>query len=109
MTLISPSRRSCDCPCAIHHGHPRPAYCSDSCGCELTCSTQPVTLLVQEWHCALFLHPDTGHLWFVMVGEDGSWDWESANEIDGRADIFDISKNIERSLRRIESVIANRS
>lgn len=72
----------------------------------MTCSTQPVTLLVKEWSCALFLHPDNGRLWFVMSVDHMKWDWESANEIDDRADIFDVSRKIELLLRKAGSVIS---
>ena len=85
---------------------PRPAYDAVGCACSLTCSTQPVTVVVRQWRCALFLHPVSGRLWFVMSTDDGKWDWESANEIDDRADAYETSRTIEMSLHRIVAAVA---
>ncbi|MGW4946245.1 hypothetical protein ACWEOZ_32205 [Actinoplanes sp. NPDC004185] len=65
-----------------------------------------MTLLVRQWRCALFLHPVSGRLWFVMSTGDGEWDWESANEIDNRADVYETSRTIETSLHRIVAAVA---
>jgi hypothetical protein len=70
-----------------------------------TCSSQPVTLVVKEWGCALFLHPDTDCLWFVVSLPDEKWDWESANEIDDRDDFFESARTIGILLRQIDSAI----
>jgi hypothetical protein len=65
-----------------------------------------MTLLVDQWRCALFLHPDNGRLWFVMSLGHGQWDWESANEIDDRADAFVAGQTIEAQLRKITAIVA---
>ncbi|AGZ41313.1 hypothetical protein [Actinoplanes friuliensis] len=106
MNLTRRPDRLCDCHCPAHSGSLRLAYTSASCKCLVTCSTQPVTLLVKEWACALFLHPDNDHLWFVMNVAHGQWDWESAGEIDERADMFDACGEIEGLLRRLTTVLA---
>jgi hypothetical protein len=72
----------------------------------VTCSTQPITLLVEERGCALFLHPETGHVWFVTSIAHGQWDWESAYEIDDRADAFEFGQPVEILLRHITSLVA---
>ncbi|MEV4539337.1 hypothetical protein AB0J82_36750 [Asanoa sp. NPDC049518] len=71
------------------------------CACAITCATQPTTLLAINWNCALFRHPDTGHLWFVNSLGSGQWDWESANEIDPRADQFAAAEVISDHLDQI--------
>src|SRR4051794_10481572 len=106
MIQFRPSDPLCDCNCPVHYRSLRPAFNNAGCTCLLTCSTQPVTLVVKEWGCGLFLHPGSGQLWFVMSVAPGKWDWESANEIDDRADVFDISRKIGTLLLEITSVIA---
>ena len=101
--------KSCDCHCPVHHGHPRNSYRAEGCTCLITCSAQPLTLVVKEWGCALFLHPDSGHLWFVVSLADEKWDWESSDEIDDRADVFEVSQVIEMRLRQIDTAISGGS
>ena len=64
-----------------------------------------MTLLVKNWRCALFLHPDNGRVWFVMSIAHGKWDWESSNEIEIRSDVYDASNEIGILLHRIEAVL----
>jgi hypothetical protein len=106
MTMISPQDRLCDCHCPLHQGFQRPDYNASGCACLVTCPTQPMTLLVDQWRCALFLHPGDGHLWFVMSLGHGQWDWESANEIDDRTDVFVAGQTIEALLRKITAIVA---
>ena len=105
MNLPHRSDPLCDCHCAVHHGTPRHSYDLESCGCLLTCATQPMTLVVKEWRCALFNHASSGRLWFVMSAGPAAWDWGTANEIDDRADVFEAGTTIETFLHEIESVI----
>ncbi|MEU4423553.1 hypothetical protein AB0F81_23235 [Actinoplanes sp. NPDC024001] len=105
MTLPRLRDRLCDCRCPLHHRNSRSSYDSEGCACLMTCSSQPPTLVLQDWGCALFLHPDSGHLWFVMADADGGWEWDHANDVDARSDVFEVSRKIEDSLRRIESLV----
>jgi hypothetical protein len=109
MNLSHHPKKSCDCHCRVHHGHPRTSYSAKGCVCLITCSTQPLTLVVKEWGCALFLHPDSGQLWFVVSLAGEKWDWESADEIDDRADVFEISQVIEMLLHQMDAAIATGS
>ena len=107
MVLPHPHDQPCDCPCLVHRRSPRTDYTIKGCTCLLTCSTQPLTLLVKEWRCALFLHPGNGQLWFVMSTAHGKWDWESANEIDDRADVFETSQEVGALLHRIQALLVS--
>jgi hypothetical protein len=66
-----------------------------------------MTLLVKEWRCALFLHPGSGRLWFVMPVAHGKWDWESAGEIEDRADVFATSPEVETLLHRVQALVTS--
>lgn len=107
MTSLRLPDRLCDCRCPVHRGSTRPLFDLAGCACRLTCSTQPPTLVVREWRCALFLHPESDNLWFVMSAAHEKWDWGSANEIDSRSDFFEVSRPIETSLRQIRSAVAD--
>lgn len=104
----SPTQRVCDCRCPIHHGYRRTTYNTTGCACAITCPTQPMTVLalVDPWNCALFTHPGTGCLRFVMpLGKD-QWDWESANEIDSRSEYFAAGQAIEPLIHAIAAAVA---
>ncbi|GAA1843105.1 hypothetical protein [Asanoa iriomotensis] len=98
MPYTPPRERLCDCRCPLHYRRPRNTYTEAACGCSVTCATQPMTLIVEQWNCALFL--DTaGNLLYVDSLGHGSWAWDSAGEIDTRHDFFEASQVLERLLR----------
>jgi hypothetical protein len=74
------------------------AYNEPGCACAITCATQPLTLLSDQWNCALFLDPG-GDLWHVPAIDGGNWDWENAAEIDTRSEFYETSVSIELLLR----------
>jgi hypothetical protein len=93
--------RLCDCRCPLHHGYQRTTDTDDSCACAITCATQPMTLLAEQWHCALFLD-HAADLWFVNRLPGGQWDWSTAGHIDERHDLHNASVAVQRRLRQIE-------
>jgi len=106
MTMPAPTQRLCTCRCPTHHGYRR-TFDSSGCACAITCPTQPMTLLAPQWSGALFTHPDTGALWYVMALGNGQWDWESAGEIDTRSDYFHAGRAIEDRLHTIAAILTN--
>ncbi|MEU5943801.1 hypothetical protein ABZ807_32660 [Micromonospora sp. NPDC047548] len=104
MAYTHPWRRVCDCRCLVHHHLPRTTYNERDCACAITCVTQPITLLADHWGCALFLDQG-GDLWQVPAMANGTWDWESAAEIDSRAGFYGASRVIEHLLRQCAHVL----
>jgi len=82
MSHTSPWMRLCDCRCPTHHGYQRTTYSDEGCACAITCATQPMTLLAEQWNCAMFLDPG-GDLWFVCKLPGGQWDWASCGQVHG--------------------------
>jgi len=66
-----------------------------------------MTLVAPQWSCALFIHPRSGSIWYVMSLGKGQWDWEQAGEIDSRSDVFDAGQRVLSHLHYIGSVLAN--
>jgi hypothetical protein len=104
MSYTSPVMRLCDCRCPQHHGHQRTTYNDDGCGCAITCATQPMTLLAEQWNCALFLDL-AGNLWFVNQLPGGQWDWSNADHVHEHHDFYDASLAIQRQLRTTAEVL----
>lgn len=100
----TPLTRLCDCRCPLHHGTTRTSYTQPGCACAITCSTQPMTLLAEQWGCALFLD-FAGDLWTVTQLHGGQWDWENAGEIDSRSDAYRPSIVVQRHLRTIAEAL----
>lgn len=105
MAYTFPWRRVCDCRCPLHYRLPRSTYDELGCACTITCATQPITLLADHWHCALFLNP-AGQLWHVPAMPNGTWDWGNAGEIDSRHDTYDDAVIIEHLLRLSAHVLS---
>lgn len=100
----SPFQSLCDCRCPLHHGFERTTYSDDSCACAITCATQPLTLLADQWGCALFLDQD-GDLWHVTQLVGGQWEWGGAGEFDSRGDHYQTSLFIEEQLHLISHAL----
>ncbi|HZO65256.1 MAG TPA: hypothetical protein VFB74_09650 [Kribbellaceae bacterium] len=108
MSHTSPWTRRCDCHCPTHHGYQRITYHDEGCACAITCATQPMTLLAEQWNCALFLDPG-GDLWFVSKLPGGQWDWANCDHVHEHHDFYDASLIIERQLRRTATILLNPS
>ncbi|WP_117214748.1 hypothetical protein [Allorhizocola rhizosphaerae] len=106
MTYTPAWLRRCDCRCPVHHGYERTTYADDGCACTITCTTQPMTLLAEQWNCALFLDIG-GDLWFVNRLPGGQWDWATCDHIHEHHDFYDASIIITRQLRQTAAVLAN--
>ncbi|MFI5489240.1 hypothetical protein [Micromonospora echinaurantiaca] len=104
MAHVHPWQRLCDCRCLVHHNLPRTAYNEPGCACTITCATQPLTLLADPWGCVLFLDQG-GDLWHVLALANGTFDWDSAGEIDSRSDFYNASVTIEHLLRQAAHVL----
>ena len=104
MTRVSPWMRQCDCHCVQHHGHQRTTYNDDGCGCAITCATQPMTLLAEQWNCALFLD-HAADLWFVNQMPGGQWDWSNADHVPEHHDFYDASLVIAYHLRHTTKIL----
>ncbi|MBB5871948.1 hypothetical protein F4553_005327 [Allocatelliglobosispora scoriae] len=104
MSNTAPWHMLCNCRCPLHHGFERTDYFQPGCACAITCDTQPMTLLAEQWGCALFLDRN-GDLWHVNAMANGQWDWEHGGEIDTRADTYDDNVDIERLLREAACVL----
>lgn len=108
MTYTPAWRRRCDCRCPVHHGYQRTTCTDGGCACTITCATQPMTLLAEQWNCALFLD-EGGDLCFVNRLPGGQWDWSTAGNIHEHDDFYDASLIIQRQLRQIATVLAGPS
>lgn len=94
----------CNCRCPLHHGFQRTDYFQPGCSCAITCDTQPMTLLAEQWGCALFLDQN-GDLWTVPAMANGQFDWEHGGEVDTRSEFYDDSVTVERLLREAARVL----
>ncbi len=101
-----PWQRECDCGCTLHYRQNRLTYNDSSCGCAITCATQPLTLLADRWDCALFLDSNSD-LWYVPALPNGAWAWEAAGEIDSRSEYYDASVTIEHLLRTATHILTS--
>ena len=108
MTYTPAWMRRCDCRCPVHHGYQRTTYTDEGCACTITCATQPMTLLAEQWDCALFLD-NGGDLWFVNRLPGGQWDWSTADHIHEHHDFYDASLIIGHQLRQTATVLASPS
>ncbi|MDG6108783.1 hypothetical protein Daura_06295 [Dactylosporangium aurantiacum] len=106
MTYTAPWQRLCDCRCPLHYRQTRITYHESDCACAITCATQPMTLLAEQWRCALFLDQD-GDLWYVTAMPGGNWDWPNAAELNTRYNLDDSSVRIERLLRQAAHELGN--
>jgi hypothetical protein len=97
MAYTPPWQRLCDCRCPLHHGQTRTEYAEHGCGCLITCATQPMTLIAEQWGYALFLNKD-GRLLAVSLIVGGSWEWGYTAEFDNRGDSYHASLIIEHLL-----------
>lgn len=104
MTYTPAWMRLCDCRCPAHHGFRRTTYHDERCACAITCATQPMTLLAEQWNCALFLDHG-GDLWFVDPLGPGQWDWSSAGHFREDHEFYDANLVIERQLRQTAAVL----
>ncbi|MFC3499917.1 hypothetical protein ACFOOK_02865 [Micromonospora krabiensis] len=104
MAYTAPWQRLCDCRCPQHHGYPRTTYHDDRCACAITCATQPTTLIIEQWDCALFLD-HRADLWFVNRLPGGQWDWPNADHIHAHHDLYAASLLIERQLHQAIAIL----
>lgn len=104
MPYTAPWLKLCNCRCPLHHGFPRTDYFQPRCACAITCDTQPMTLLAEQWGCALFLDKDR-RLWSVTAMANGQWDWEYGGETDPRSEFYADSVTIEHLLRASAHVL----
>jgi hypothetical protein len=101
---LAPWQRECDCHCPVHHRQMRLTYDNPRCACTIICATQPLTLIIDRWACALFLNQD-GELRHVPVRPDGAWDWANTAEIDSRSEFYDAGVITEHLLRTLTHVL----
>jgi len=104
MSYTSRVMRLCDCRCPLHHGYQRTTYTEDGCGCAITCATQPMTLLAEQWNCALFLD-QAADLWFVNLMPGGQWDWSTAGHVHEHNDFYPTSLAVEQQLRELAKIL----
>lgn len=100
MSYTFPNHRLCDCHCPTHHGLSRVAYRESDCTCTITCATQHLSVIVEQWRCALFIdHHDT--LIRVPATEDGNWDWANATALEDLGEQYERGELVEASLRAL--------
>lgn len=104
MTHAPPWQRLCDCRCALHYGYRRTIYNNPECGCVITCATQPMTLLAEQWRRALFLDQH-GSLRQVPAMANGQWDWANAAPFDITHEDLDTIRFVEQILRLIADLL----
>jgi len=104
VTHTPPWRRVCDCRCILHYRLPRTSYNESGCACTITCATQPITLLTNQWGRALFLDQG-GDLWQALAMANGTWDWDRATKIVTQADVYSIGLVINHLLRQAANVL----
>ena len=91
------AQRLCDCRCPLHHRMERTTFNQPDCACSITCATQPMTLLVEQWRVAVFLTADG--MYFVNAIEGGQWDWAESGLFDPDYDGFPMGQLLEHLMR----------
>ncbi|MBV1854590.1 hypothetical protein [Catellatospora tritici] len=105
MDYIPPAQRLCDCRCPLHHRLVRTVFNERGCACTITGATQPMTLLIEQWRCALFLTTEGMH--FVNAIEGGQWDWAESGRLDPSYDGFPMGQLLEHLMHASQIAISN--
>jgi hypothetical protein len=96
----------CDCGCPRHHARPRTTFTEPSCDCQISCASQPPTLLIQQPRRAVFLNPQTGSAQCVPRRPDGSWAWPDTGPFEPSTDEdADTADLIERVLQQVNAAL----